>query len=66
MIKKVLLKAKVTLNEITVSSADSGTDLKLKITHERLCHLQPADPFCKRIIDLLESSKLLTNNPYYM
>ena len=32
MIKKVSPKADITLNEVMVSSADSGTDLKLKIT----------------------------------
>ena len=46
-IKKVSLKANVTLNEAMVSSADSGTDLQLNITHERLCQLQQEDPFWK-------------------
>ena len=64
-IKKVSPKANVTLNEITVSSADSGTDLQLNITCER-CQLQQDNLFCKRIRCLLKSSKLQTNSPYYM
>ena len=62
MIKKVLLKAIITLNEISNSSLDSGTDLQLNITCERLCKLQQEDPFCKTM-GLLKSSKLQTNNP---
>ena len=37
MVKKVLPMANVTLNEITVSSAGPGADLKLNMTTERLC-----------------------------
>ena len=39
MTKKVSLKADVTLNEITVSSVDSGTDVKLNITYKWLFKL---------------------------
>ena len=66
MIKKVLPTTNVTLNEILVSLADSVTDFRLNITHERLCQFQQEDPFCKRIMGLLRTSKLKTNNPYYM
>ena len=52
-IKKVSPKANITLNEKTVSLPDSGTDVQLNITQE--------DPFCKRIVGLLKSSKLETN-----
>ena len=65
-IKKVSPKANITLNEVMVSSADSGTDMKLNITCERWCQLQQEDPFCKQIMGPLKSSKLQTNNPYYM
>ena len=66
MIKKVSLKANITLNEIMVSSADSGTDLKLNITNERLHQMQQEDPLWKGIMGLLKSSKLQANNPYYV
>ena len=66
MIKKVSPKADVILNQIMVSSADSGTNLKLNVTNENLCQLQQEDPFCKRKVGLLISSKLQGNNPYYI
>ena len=66
MIKKVSPKANITLNEIMVSSADSGTDLKLNRTCERLHQLQQEDSFCKWIMGMLRTSKLQTNNLYYM
>ena len=62
--KKVSLKADI--NEITVSSLGSGTDLKLNITNKSLCQLQQEDPFCKRIIGLLKSSRLQAIDPYYI
>ena len=65
-IGKVSPKTDVTLNEITASSADSGTNLKLNITNERQCQLQQDDSFCKRIICLLKSSKLQASNLYYI
>ena len=65
-IKKVLPKADITLNEIMVSLVDSGTNLKLNVTNERLCQLQQEDPFCKRTVGLIKSSKLQANNPYYI
>ena len=37
MIRKVSPKADITLNEITVSLVESGTDLQLNITCERSC-----------------------------
>ena len=66
MIKKVSPKAEVNLNEVAVSVADSGTNLALNITHERLCHLQQEDPFCKWIMVLLKFSKLQANYLYYI
>ena len=66
MIKKVSSKVNITLNEIMVSSVDPSADLWLSITCEHLCNLQQEESFCKRIISLLKSSKLQTNNPYYM
>ena len=64
--KKVSSKVNITLNKIMVSLADPSADLQLGITCEQLCQLQQEDPFCKRIMHLLKSSKLQTNNPYYM
>ena len=66
MIKKVSPKAHITLNEIMFSLADSGTNLKLNVMSKRLCQLQQEDPFCKRIMVLLKSSKLQACNPYYI
>ena len=42
-----MIEADITLNEITVPLAESGTDLKLNIRCERLCQLQQKDSFCK-------------------
>ena len=66
MTKKISSKVNVTLNEIKLSSADLSTDLQLSKTCKQLHWLQQEDPFCKRIMSLLKSSKLQTNNPYYM
>ena len=66
MIRKVSPKANITLNEVSVSSADYGMNFMLNITNEMLCHLQQDDFFCKRIMGLLKSSKLQANNPYYI
>ena len=65
-IKKVSSKVDVTLNEKMVSLAGLGADLQLGVTCKQLCQLQQEDPFCKRIMSLLKSSELQTNNPYYM
>ena len=64
--KEVSPKTDITLNELTAFSADSGTNLELNMTNERLCQLQQEDPFCKRIMGLLKSSKLQASNPYYI
>ena len=66
MIKKVSQKANVTLYGMMISSVDSGTNLKLNITCERLCQSQQKGHFCKRIMGLLKSLKIQTNNPYYV
>ena len=47
MIKKVSPKAEVTLNEITISTADPDTDLKINITCGMMYQLQQEDAFCK-------------------
>ena len=62
----MLPKANITLNEIMVSSVDSGTDLKLNVTNQRLCQLQQYDLFCKRIMGLLKSSRLQASKAYYI
>ena len=49
-----------------VSLVDLNVDMWLGITCEWLFHLQHEDPFCKRIMNLLKSSKLQSNNLYYM
>ena len=56
----------MTLNEVAVSSTNHNTDVQLNIAHEKLLQWQQEDPFFKRIISLLKSSKLQANNPYYM
>ena len=66
MMKKVLPKANVTLNEIRVSSAGPGTDLKLDITNEKICQLQQEDPFSRRIMSLLKSSLYYIENELLM
>ena len=66
MMKKEPSKVDVTLNEIIISSVNLDTDLQLDLACKQLHWLQQEDPFCKRIIGLLKSSKLQTNNPYYM
>ena len=64
LINKVSSKVDVTLNEVTVSSADPSADLQLNKTYEWLHQLQQEDPFCKRTMSLLKSSKQQTYNPY--
>ena len=49
-----------------VSLADLSTDLQLSIISEKLHQLQQENPFYKRIMSLLKSSKLQTNDPYYI
>ena len=66
MIKKVSSKVNMTLNEITVSSADLSVNLQLGVTCEQLCQLQQGDMLCKKIMSLLKSSELQNNNPYFM
>ena len=66
VLRKVSLKVDVTQNEITVSLANGGTNLKLNITNERLYQLQQEDPFCKRIVGLLKSLKLQASKPLYI
>ena len=51
-------------NEITVSLENLSANLQLGITCEWLWKLQQEDPFCKRIMTLLKSSKLQANNSY--
>ena len=65
-LRKVSSKVDITLNEITASLADPSADLWLGLTCEGLHQLQQRDPFCKRIMSLLKSSKLQANNPYYV
>ena len=60
------LKNNTIINEIDTFPADSIVDLKMKITHERMHQLQQKDPFCKRIMDQLEASKLPPGNLYYI
>ena len=52
--------------KLGVSSTKHNTDLQLNIAQEQLLQLQQEDPFCKRIIGLLKSSKLQANHPYYI
>ena len=64
-VQKMPLKDGTIINEIITSPAESAVDLKLNITHEGMCQLQQRVPFCKRIMDQLQASKLPPVNHYY-
>ena len=66
MTKKLSLKVDVILNETTISLVNPKTELQLYVICKQLYWLQQEDPFCKRIIGLLRSLKLQTNNQYCM
>ena len=64
--KRLPSTTNVTLNDVVVFSTDHSVGLLLNIICKQLPQLQQEDHFCKRIISLLESSKLQANNPYHI